>query len=54
MYGAMELAEAIGMGKLLSQVPDQTTHPHFTVRALKFDLPWSPYRYGLPINSGLG
>ncbi len=46
MYGAMELAEAIRMGTPLEQVPAKTTNPRLTVRALKFNLPWSPYRYG--------
>ncbi len=46
MYGAMELAGEIQTGKKVEQVKERTVNPHFSVRALKFNLPWSPYRYG--------
>jgi hypothetical protein len=46
MYGALELAEGVRMGTPLARVPDKTINPRLTVRALKFNLPWSPYRYG--------
>ena len=47
MYGAMDVAEQIQMGKTWQSVRDKMVNPHFTVRALKFNLPWSSYRTGL-------
>ncbi len=46
MYGAMEVAEQIGMGKKWKLIQPNTVNPHFGVRALKFNLPWTPYRVG--------
>ena len=46
MYGALDIAEQIDMGKTLQTLTEKTTNPHFTVRALKFNLPWLPYRVG--------
>ncbi|GAB4034831.1 hypothetical protein GCM10028809_41690 [Spirosoma gilvum] len=46
MYGAMEVAEQIRMGKNWKSISTKTVNPHFTVRALKVNLPWSSYRTG--------
>ncbi|MBD2757199.1 hypothetical protein [Spirosoma validum] len=46
MYGAMDAAEQIQMGKPWKKLPPKTVNPHFTVRALKVNLPWSSYRTG--------
>src|SRR6267142_3052265 len=46
MYGALDLAEQIIEGKTLEAVTDKEVNPHFTVRAIKFNLPWSSYRTG--------
>ena len=46
MYGALEVAEQLSMGKTWKTVTDKAINPHFTVRALKFNLPWTPYRVG--------
>ena len=46
MYGAMDVAEQIRMGKTWQTVSAKKVNPHFTVRAIKFNLPWSSYRTG--------
>ncbi|CAN5133644.1 hypothetical protein BH20BAC1_BH20BAC1_07440 [soil metagenome] len=46
MYGILDVAEQIEMGKALQQVKEKTVNPHFAVRAIKFNLPWSSYRSG--------
>lgn len=46
MYGAMDAAEQIQMGKSWQTLAPKTVNPHFTVRALKVNLPWSSYRTG--------
>lgn len=46
MYGSMDVAEQIRMGKTWKTVVPKTVNPHFTVRALKVNLPWSSYRVG--------
>lgn len=46
MYGALDVAEQITMGKKWQNIPGKKVTPHFTVRALKFNLPWSSYRVG--------
>ncbi len=46
MYGALEVAEQLGMGHTLANIQPKQAQPHLTVRAIKFDLPWSPYRPG--------
>lgn len=46
MYGAMDVAEQIRMGKTLKTISPKTANPHLSVRALKMNLPWLPYRTG--------
>ncbi|SFD09839.1 hypothetical protein SAMN05216167_103304 [Spirosoma endophyticum] len=46
MYGAMDVAEQIRMGKSWKTLTSKKVNPHFTVRALKVNLPWSSYRSG--------
>jgi ribosome-associated translation inhibitor RaiA len=46
MYGALDVAEQIRMGKTWQTISSKKVNPHFTVRALKFNLPWSSYRVG--------
>ncbi|OJW74817.1 MAG: hypothetical protein BGO59_28345 [Spirosoma sp. 48-14] len=46
MYGAMEVAEQIRMEKSWKALRPKTVNPHFTIRALKINLPWSSYRTG--------
>lgn len=46
MYGALEVAEQLSMGKTWQTINKKISNPNFTVRALKFNLPWSSYRVG--------
>jgi hypothetical protein len=46
MYGALDVAEQISMGKNRQSISNKKQNPYFTVRALKFNLPWSSYRVG--------
>jgi len=46
MYGALDVAGQIRMGKGWQTITPKRTNPHFTVRALKFNLPWNSYRVG--------
>ncbi len=46
MYGALDVAEQISMGQSLETLADKKVNPHLTIRAIKFNLPWSPYRTG--------
>ncbi|MGK2861362.1 MAG: hypothetical protein ACSLE0_05475 [Chitinophagaceae bacterium] len=46
MYGILDLAEQIQAGKTWQTIKAKTVNPQFSVRALKFNLPWSSYRSG--------
>ena len=47
MYGAQELTEQLARsGGQPEVLTSAAVEPHFPVRGLKFDLPWSPYRNG--------
>lgn len=46
MYGVMDVAEQLQMGKTLQTITPKTSNPHLAVRALKLNLPWLPYRTG--------
>lgn len=43
MYGALYVAEQIRLGETRASIGPKKSNPHFTVRALKFNLPWSSY-----------
>lgn len=46
MYGVLDLAEQVRMQGELERVEPKTSNPRFPFRAVKFNLPWSPYRSG--------
>ncbi len=46
MYGMLDLAEQIRMRGSLERLEEKTCNPRFLFRAIKFNLPWSPYRPG--------
>lgn len=46
MYGAFDLAEQIRIRGKADQVEEKVSNPRFPFRAIKFNLPWSPYRPG--------
>ncbi len=46
MYGLLDLAEQLRGGAGLDAVQEKWVEPHLPFRAIKFNLPWSPYRAG--------
>lgn len=46
MYGTLDVAEQIRMGKTWQSISAKRVNPHLTIRAIKFNLPWSSYREG--------
>lgn len=44
MYGALDLAEQLRIHGTLKAIEDRISNPRFPFRAIKFNLPWSPYR----------
>ena len=46
MNGMLEIAEHLAAGKKLQDFKDKLYNPRLSVRAVKFNLPWSPYRTG--------
>jgi len=47
MYGILDVAEQLNSGKKLKDLTDKISNPRLSIRAIKFNLPWSPYRTGL-------
>jgi len=47
MYGALDVAEQLNTGKKLKDITDKISNPSLSIRAIKFNLPWSPYRTGI-------
>lgn len=46
MYGVLDVAEQIRMGVSPQSIDGRTVDPELPFRAIKFNLPWSPYREG--------
>lgn len=46
LYGIMELMEQLGTSADFSELKERQIDPAFSFRAIKFNLPWSPYRPG--------
>ncbi|WP_299547360.1 hypothetical protein [Seonamhaeicola sp.] len=46
MYGILELKDQLKLYGLNSKFKEKTENPHFSFRAVKFNLPWSSYRIG--------
>ena len=46
MYGLLDVAEQARMQGGLNGVKEKISNPRFPFRAIKFNLPWSPYRPG--------
>jgi len=44
MYGLMDLAEQLQMGRSLSSIEERTINPATEFRGIKFNLPWNSYR----------
>lgn len=46
MYGILELKDQLKLYGVNSKFKEKTENPHFSFRAVKFNLPWSSYRIG--------
>ncbi len=46
MYGVLDAAEQVRMGVSPQSIDGRTVDPELPSRAIKFNLPWSPYREG--------
>ena len=46
LYGIMDLMEQLGPGCDFERVKETRVNPAFSFRAIKFNLPWAPYRPG--------
>lgn len=46
LYGIMDLVEQLGTSADFAEVKERQVDPAFSFRAIKFNLPWSPYRPG--------
>jgi Glycosyl hydrolase family 20, domain 2 len=53
MYGTLDVAEQIKMGRAWQTLTSKKVNPRLTVRALKFNLPWSSYRSGPAMDTHL-
>jgi hypothetical protein len=45
IYGTFSLAEEVRNGGRLEAIKSQSESPHYSFRAIKFDLPWDTYRH---------
>jgi hypothetical protein len=46
MYAALDLAEQLDRGQSIQTIQSKVVSPRLSVRAIKFNLPWSSYRVG--------
>jgi len=46
LYAIMDIIEQIGDSKDIAQIQEHQVNPAHSFRAIKFNLPWSPYRPG--------
>ena len=46
LYAIMDIIEQIGNSKDIAQIQERQVNPAHSFRAIKFNLPWSPYRPG--------
>jgi hypothetical protein len=45
IYGSLSLAEEVRNGGRLEAIKSRSESPHYSFRAIKFDLPWDTYRH---------
>lgn len=45
IYGSLSLAEEVRNGARLEGIKSRSEAPHYSFRAIKFDLPWDTYRH---------
>lgn len=50
IYGSLSVAEDLRNGVLLQSLRSRREQPHFSLRAVKFDLPWDTYRHSYALD----
>lgn len=50
IYGVLGLVESIKNGKKPSQLQNHTESAHYSLRAIKYDLPWDTYRHSFALD----
>lgn len=50
IYGSLSLAEDLRNGIGLEKIKPRTEQPHYSLRAVKFDLPWDTYRHSYALD----
>ena len=50
IYGSLSVVEELKNGTKLHQIAPRNERPHLPFRAIKFDLPWDPYRHSAALD----
>jgi len=50
IYGSLSVAEDIRNGSRLEKIQPRSEQPHYSLRAVKFDLPWDTYRHSYALD----
>jgi len=50
IYGSLSVAEDIRNGTRLENIKPRSEKPHYSLRAVKFDLPWDTYRHSYALD----
>lgn len=50
VYGVLSVAEEVRNGTLLKNIRPRSEQPHYSLRAVKFDLPWDTYRHSYALD----
>jgi hypothetical protein len=50
IYGSLSLAEDVRNDTRLEKIQHRSEQPHYSLRAVKFDLPWDPYRHSYALD----
>ena len=50
IYGSLSVAEDLRNGTRLDKIQPRSEQPHYSLRAVKFDLPWDTYRHSYALN----
>jgi len=50
IYGSLSVAEDLRNGTRLEKIQPRSEKPHYSLRAVKFDLPWDTYRHSYALD----
>jgi hypothetical protein len=50
IYGSLSVAEEVRNGMKLQNLKSHSEEPHYSLRAVKFDLPWDTYRHSYALD----